>query len=307
MKRGKRVCKILKEIRRQIAEANDIDLITSECRFKGDCMGTCPKCEAELEYLEQQLLERQLAGKFVNLAGISAGAVAMLSPFAIQSQTPADIPTDDIAVQSVINADTIKGVVSYSYTFNGSTDCDRMPGANVLNLRTGNNVWTDADGEFMIEANIGDYLEISCHGAITEVIVVSDNTPLDIILNEDASMLSDEIVMLGAIQDPREENTLALRIIDAGGNLIPNENLTLEYVYTYANGETKTVRPRLWAIRGDDVLIDTRKGVGADGNPLKREVLRIYAEGYAKPITLKINPTKCFTRKTVKFKSKRKK
>jgi tonB family C-terminal domain len=73
MARGKETCKILREIRRQIAEANDIEFITSECRFKGECPGTCPKCEAELRYLEEQLKERRLAGKAVSLVGLSAG------------------------------------------------------------------------------------------------------------------------------------------------------------------------------------------------------------------------------------------
>ena len=77
MARGKQTCKILKEIRRQIAEANDIDFVTSECRYKGDCLGTCPKCEAEVRYLEQQLRARSLAGKTVALAGISAGMILM--------------------------------------------------------------------------------------------------------------------------------------------------------------------------------------------------------------------------------------
>lgn len=77
MVRGKQTCKILKEIRRQIAEANDIEFVTSECRYKGDCFGTCPKCEAEVRYLEQQLRARSLAGKAVALAGISAGMIFM--------------------------------------------------------------------------------------------------------------------------------------------------------------------------------------------------------------------------------------
>ena len=77
MARGKQTCKILKEIRRQIAEANGIELVTSECRYKGDCLGTCPKCEAEVRYLEQQLRVRSLAGKAVALAGISAGMILM--------------------------------------------------------------------------------------------------------------------------------------------------------------------------------------------------------------------------------------
>ena len=77
MARGKQTCKILKESRRQIAEATGIEFATSECRYKGDCLGTCPKCEAEVRYLEQQLRARSLAGKAVALAGISAGMIFM--------------------------------------------------------------------------------------------------------------------------------------------------------------------------------------------------------------------------------------
>lgn len=60
MARGKQTCKILKEIRRQIAEANDIDFITSECQYKGDCLGTCPKCESEVRYLEHSSVRARL-------------------------------------------------------------------------------------------------------------------------------------------------------------------------------------------------------------------------------------------------------
>ncbi|MDE6402929.1 MAG: energy transducer TonB, partial [Muribaculaceae bacterium] len=47
------------------------------CRYKGDCLGTCPKCEAEVRYLEQQLRACSLTGKAVALAGISAGMILM--------------------------------------------------------------------------------------------------------------------------------------------------------------------------------------------------------------------------------------
>ena len=70
--RGKQRCKILKEIRQRIADANDIEYITSECKHKGDCLGTCPKCEAELKYLERELEKRQRLGKTVVVAGLSA-------------------------------------------------------------------------------------------------------------------------------------------------------------------------------------------------------------------------------------------
>ena len=69
MKRGKQTCKILKDIRRQIAEANDIEFITSECQYQGDCLGTCPKCEAEVRYLEQQLERKRMAGKAITIFG----------------------------------------------------------------------------------------------------------------------------------------------------------------------------------------------------------------------------------------------
>ena len=77
MAKGKKTCKILKEIRRQIAEANDIEYIVEECQYKGDCLGTCPKCEAEVRYLEQQLHQRQLLGKAVMVAGISVGLLSL--------------------------------------------------------------------------------------------------------------------------------------------------------------------------------------------------------------------------------------
>ena len=60
---GKKKCRILKEIRQKIADENDIPYVTHECRFRGECQGTCPKCESELRYLEKQLAARAAAGR----------------------------------------------------------------------------------------------------------------------------------------------------------------------------------------------------------------------------------------------------
>ncbi len=76
MAKGKKTCKILKEIRKQIAEENDIEFVTSECTYKGDCKGTCPKCEAEVRYLERELEKRQRLGKAAAVAGLSVGLMA---------------------------------------------------------------------------------------------------------------------------------------------------------------------------------------------------------------------------------------
>ena len=81
---GKQKCKILKEIRQKIADENDIPYVTRECTHKGDCKGTCPKCEAELRYLEQQLAKRQSLGKRVAVAalctGLALGSAGCTSP-----------------------------------------------------------------------------------------------------------------------------------------------------------------------------------------------------------------------------------
>jgi hypothetical protein len=71
--KGKNKCKILKEIRQKIADENDIPYVTRECSYQGDCLGTCPKCEAELRYLEQELEKRRSLGKSVAVAAVAAG------------------------------------------------------------------------------------------------------------------------------------------------------------------------------------------------------------------------------------------
>ena len=70
--KGKDKCNILKDIRRRIAEENDIAFVTSNCEFKGECKGTCPKCEAEVRYLEQELEKRRRLGKSIALTALSA-------------------------------------------------------------------------------------------------------------------------------------------------------------------------------------------------------------------------------------------
>ena len=77
--KGKNKCKILKQIRQKIADENDIPLVTQECSYQGECSGTCPKCEQELRYLEQQLAHRQALGKRVTVAALAAGLLASLT------------------------------------------------------------------------------------------------------------------------------------------------------------------------------------------------------------------------------------
>ena len=155
MARGKQTCKILKEIRRQIAEANGIEFVTSECRYKGDCLGTCPKCEAEVRYLEQQLRSRQRMGKAIALAGISAGAIAMFSPVNVSAQQPdsdLSLPVGDIAVHAVTDTFLVKGAVSEMVEDNGVMQREPIIGATIINLRNDKGCATGIEGDFEIIA-----------------------------------------------------------------------------------------------------------------------------------------------------------
>ena len=79
MTKGKSICNVLKTIRKQVADANEIKYEPRECHHEGECRGTCPACEAEVRYIEQQLNIRRQLGKAVAVAGISAGLAALSS------------------------------------------------------------------------------------------------------------------------------------------------------------------------------------------------------------------------------------
>lgn len=75
--RGRNICDTLKAIRKEIADANGIEYSPEECHFKGECRGTCPKCEQEVKDLEYELRLRLMAGTAIKVAGVAAGIVAM--------------------------------------------------------------------------------------------------------------------------------------------------------------------------------------------------------------------------------------
>lgn len=54
---GKKVCDMLRKQRIKLAEANNIPFESEECPSLGPCAGTCEKCDAESEYLREQLLK----------------------------------------------------------------------------------------------------------------------------------------------------------------------------------------------------------------------------------------------------------
>ena len=75
---GKQKCEMLRNIRREIAARNNIEYITSDCTYEGDCLGTCPKCDAEVRYLENELNRKIQSGQQVSVAGINDNFVQLI-------------------------------------------------------------------------------------------------------------------------------------------------------------------------------------------------------------------------------------
>lgn len=69
MNQGKEKCEILRRIRQDVAERYGLQYTPSECKHPGDCSGTCPKCDAELEDLQRQLASRGISD--IDLTNIS--------------------------------------------------------------------------------------------------------------------------------------------------------------------------------------------------------------------------------------------
>lgn len=76
---GKDICRQLKDIRRRVADENDIPLEQHECTYDGPCNGTCPRCDAEVKYLEQELHRRMTIGKVAAVAGVAMSLAAFTS------------------------------------------------------------------------------------------------------------------------------------------------------------------------------------------------------------------------------------
>jgi len=114
MNKGKNKCEILKEIRIQIAQENEIPLEVEDCSYDGDCRGTCPRCEAELHYLEQKLSEKNRIGKKAMVAGISFGIIASLTSCNHQKQPVEEnlIQKDSVSTLTIVKDTLFENVPS---------------------------------------------------------------------------------------------------------------------------------------------------------------------------------------------------
>lgn len=244
--KGKRTCKILKDIRRQIAEENDISFVTSECQYKGDCLGTCPKCEAELRYLEQELENRRRAGKLITLAGLST--TLLLGTAAAQVPAAATM-NDTIAVmQNEEEEWIVSGVVS---------DVDgELPGANIIIKGTDVGCISDLDGRYSLKVKENQTLLFSYIGFESQEIHITRSTPknLNVRLIVDSVTLSGEVVVVGyGVQ--KSESAVICPAKHYGSYK------TFTRTYTKADAALYSLGVK------QDVVVKIVFQVGKDGNP----------------------------------------
>ena len=176
MQKGKDICKALKEVRQQIADANNIRYQPCECHHKGDCSGTCPACEQEIRYIESQLKERSHKGINTKVIGIAASICATMMPLAVSAQdskcntTPAsvihEVSQDDLQVVDWSQGRCDAVVIKIQLI--ASDAKDPLIAADVQLLGTDKHVFANEDGYFAVKVPIDATLRISRLGFVTK-------------------------------------------------------------------------------------------------------------------------------------------
>ncbi len=181
MVKGKSTCKLLKDIRQQIADANGISYQPKECHHKGDCAGTCPACEEEIRYLERELKARKGNGFGMKVAGIAAGICATVMPMtaaaqAVKPDSTANRPIHTAKKGDVKVVDLSDGCASPVVVRGmviGSDDKEPVIGAFILIEGTNKGVATNIDGQFALKVPSDTSLVISFIGYKQKTVSVS--------------------------------------------------------------------------------------------------------------------------------------
>ena len=181
MAKGKSTCKLLKDIRQQIADANGISYQPKECHHKGDCAGTCPACEEEIRYLERELKARKGNGFGMKVAGIAAGICATVMPMTAAAQgvkpdSMSNLPVRTTKKDSVKVVDLSDGCASPVVVRGMVIDAeDKEPviGASVVIDGTNKGVATNVDGQFALKLPSDTSLVISYIGCKDKKVRVS--------------------------------------------------------------------------------------------------------------------------------------
>ena len=181
MAKGKSTCKLLKDIRQQIADANGISYQPKECHYEGDCAGTCPACEEEIRYLERELKVRKGNGLGMKVAGIAAGICATVMPMTAAAQGVKPDSTANPPVQTTKKApikvvdlsDSCASPVIVRGMVIDEENKEPVIGAGVFIDGTNKGIATDIDGQFALKVPSDTSLVISYIGYEKQKVRVS--------------------------------------------------------------------------------------------------------------------------------------
>lgn len=207
MEKGRAICKVLKDVRQKIANENGISYHPEECHHKGECTGTCPGCEKEIRYLEEQLKNKQHSGLGLKVAGIAAGVCVTVLPMAAMVQTESKISPDfkakTIKNDSIRAVDLTNGhpdaVLLRGKVFDTKT-MEPIIGAVVGSKDTKKGDVTDIEGEYAVKTLLTDTLEVRGIGYYKKSVAVKellDKKNNDIYITEDSAMMNEIIVFGG--------------------------------------------------------------------------------------------------------------
>ena len=181
MAKGKSTCRLLKDIRQQIADANGISYQPKECHYEGDCAGTCPACEEEIRYLERELKARKGNGFGMKVAGIAAGICATVMPMTAAAQAVKPDSTANPPVQTTKKApikvvdlsDSCASPVIVRGMVIDEENKEPVIGAGVFIDGTNKGIATDIDGQFALKVPSDTSLVISYIGYEKQKVRVS--------------------------------------------------------------------------------------------------------------------------------------
>jgi len=153
------------------------------------------------------------------------------------------VPTASDAAQT----NTISGVVV-------DTQGNTLIGVSVMVKGTSKGAITDIDGKFSLQASIGQILQISYIGFVGQEITVNSFEPLNIILEEDAELLEETVVigygvqkksdLTGAVASVKESDLTNRSTSDAAAALQGKAAGVQVLNYSGAPGEEASIRVR---------------------------------------------------------------
>ena len=210
MNKGKSTCKVLKEIRQKIANENGISYAPKECHYKGECKGTCPACEAEVRYLEEELKRKRRNGFAIKLGGIAAGLCAMVIPAQVGAQNinkdsvknpiPQVNALDSIAVKDLSEGAEDAIVVRARLIFNDNKE--PIIGASIILQGTAKGTVSNIDGYFAVKVPRETKLKISYIGCEKKIVkakdLLEDNNRI-IVLKDDENVIECKAIVIGKI------------------------------------------------------------------------------------------------------------